>query len=595
MKGLFGVVGADQQRWRLYGLALSEAGRRLVGSVGRGLSLLASLRRRSPERVVIAPQDLRTADPTEAADIYAGYFALAGQSVDCRGRSPFEVVPPSEAWATALASFSWLRHLGAADSALARANARALVDDFLSAKGDRRGIAARPEVVARRLLVFLSQSPLALEGADHAFYRRFMRALSRGVRQLSGHVAGGLQGERRLLALIALAMAGLCLDNLGRLQRTATRQLGEELARQILPDGGHLSRNPHVVVRLLTELLPLRQVYAARGVSPPPPLLGAIDRMMPMLRMFRHGEGSLALFNGMGRTQVDLIATLLAYDDTRSRAIQHAPHSGYERLASGDLLLIADVGAPPPPAFSGRAHAGCLAFELSAGRSRLVVNCGAPRPGSAIPLLAARSTAAHSTVTIGDVSSCLFAGAGAGRGAGSGMSALARFDRWLGRWLGTPVIGGVENVEVTRGAPEAGVETLGAAHDGYRPRFGIIHQRRLRLDGERGVLDGEEAFIAVDAAPDGTPAVVRFHLHPLVRAGHASDGSRVLMLLPDGQGWSFEAEQGEVSIEESVFLAASGGARRGEQIVVRVDPTEVRQLRWRFMRLDGAADATRSG
>ncbi|MGV6871230.1 heparinase II/III family protein [Pseudochelatococcus sp. B33] len=574
-------MSADQQRWRLYGLGLAQAGRRLLGCVGSILSVLAMLRRRSPERVVIAPQDLRTADPTEASDIYAGYFSLAGQSVDCRGRSPFEVIPPSEAWARALASFTWLRHLGAADSALARANARALVDDFLIAKLDRHGIAVRPEVAARRLLAFLSQSPLVLEGADHAFYRRFMRALSRGVRQLSGRVAGDLEGENRLLALIALAMAGLCLDNLGRLQRNATRQLGEELARQILPDGGHISRNPQVVVMLLTELLPLRQVYAARGVSPPPQLLGAIDRMMPMLRMFRHGEGSLALFNGMGRTQVDLIATLLAYDDTRSRAIQHAPHSGYERLSAGDLLLIADVGPPPPPAYSGRAHAGCLSFELSVGRSRLIVNCGTPRTGSAIPPLAARSTAAHSTVTVGEASSCLFAGAG------GGTSLLGRFDRRLGRWLGTPIIGGVENVEVTRGSPDAIVQTLGGAHDGYRRRFGFIHQRRLRLDGERGVLDGEDAFIAVDTPPEGLPAVVRFHLHPLVRTGHTSDGYRVLLLLPDGQGWSFEAEHGEVSVEESVFLSAPDGARRGEQIVVRVDPTEVRLLRWRFSRLEG--------
>lgn len=582
-------MSADPYRWRLYGLGLGQAGHRLVGYAGRLWSTCAALRRRSPERVIIAPQDLRTADPTEASDIYAGYFSLAGQSVDCRGRSPFEVVPPSETWARALASFTWLRHLGAADSALARANARALVDDFLIAKLDRGGYAVMPDVLARRLLAFLSQSPLVLEGADHAFYRRFMRSLSRAVRQLSGRVAGDLQGEDKLLALIALAMAGLCLDNLGRLQRTVTRQLGEELARQILPDGGHVSRNPQAVVMLLAELLPLRQVYAARGISPPPQLLGAIDRMMPMLRMFRHGEGSLALFNGMGRTQVDLIATLLAYDDTRSRAIQHAPHSGYERLATGDMLLIADVGAPPPPAYSGRAHAGCLSFELSVGSSRMVVNCGTPRAGSTIPSLAARSTAAHSTVTIGDASSCLFAGAG------GGSSLLARFDRWLGRLLGAPVIGGVENVEVTRGSPDAVVQTLGGAHDGYRKRFGLIHQRRLRLDGERGILDGEDAFIAVDNPPEGLSAVVRFHLHPLVRTGRASDGHRVLLLLPDGQAWSFEAEHGEVAIEESVFLSAPDGARRGEQIVVKIPPAEVRLLRWRFMRLEGRFDPLPQG
>lgn len=571
-------MSADRYRWRLYGLALAQAWRRIYGSVWYGIEILSGLRRRSPERVVIAPQDLRTTDPTEAAEIYAGYFSLAGQSVDCRGCSPFEVIPPSEAWAEALASFSWLRHLGAADSALARANARAFVDDFLVDKLDRSVPAKHPGVAARRLLVFLSQAPLVLEGADHIFYRRYMRALSRAVRQLWGQAQVLLQGEEKLLALIALAMAGLCVDNLGWLQRNASKLLGDELARQILPDGGHISRNPQVLVTLLAELLPLRQVYAARGISPPSQLLGAIDRMMPMLRLFRHGEGSLALFNGMGCTQIDLIATLLAYDDTRSRAIQHAPHSGYERLDSVDLVLIADVGRPPPPMVSQQAHAGCLAFELSAGRERIVVNCGSPRKGSVIPSLAARSTAAHSTVTIAETSSCIIAGGDVSH------KKLSRLDRFLGRWLGTPIIGGVEHVELNRGAIEGPLQILSATHDGYRERFGLIHQRRWQLDGERGIVNGEDAFIAIDKQPHGLIATLRFHLHPTVRTSRAQNGYEVMMWLPDGQRWSFEVDQGEMAIEESLFLSARDGIRRGEQIVVYIDPAQVRQLRWRFFR-----------
>ena len=57
--------------------------------------------------------------------------------------------------------------------------------------------------------------------------------------------------------------------------------------------------------------------------------------MMPMLRLFRHGDGALARFNGMGSTHPDLLATLLAYDDVRAQPIEHAPYAGYERLAGG--------------------------------------------------------------------------------------------------------------------------------------------------------------------------------------------------------------------------------------------------------------------
>ena len=45
-------------------------------------------------------------------------------------------------------------------------------------------IAWEPEVVARRVIAWLSQTPLILDGCDFNFYRRFMRSLTRQVRYL---------------------------------------------------------------------------------------------------------------------------------------------------------------------------------------------------------------------------------------------------------------------------------------------------------------------------------------------------------------------------------------------------------------------------
>jgi len=57
------------------------------------------------DRLLIAPQDLRTADPTRASEIYSGRFAFAGKVVICDGRSPFEIEPPSEEWSEQLRGF----------------------------------------------------------------------------------------------------------------------------------------------------------------------------------------------------------------------------------------------------------------------------------------------------------------------------------------------------------------------------------------------------------------------------------------------------------------------------------------------------------
>ncbi|TIW85858.1 MAG: heparinase, partial [Mesorhizobium sp.] len=182
----------------------------------------------------------------------------------------------------------------------------------------------------------------------------------------------------------------------------------EELDRQILADGGHISRNPMVVLEILADLLPLRQTYANQAETPPQALIGAIDRMLPALRFFRHQDGSLARFNGMGATIHDRIATILRHDDTAGAPLLHAPHSGYERLSMGGTTVIADTGLPPPVDVSNAAHASCLAFELSSGRQHYIVNAGIDTYGAAEFRPLARATAAHSTATINDTSSARF-------------------------------------------------------------------------------------------------------------------------------------------------------------------------------------------
>src|ERR1700722_18459375 len=333
---------------RLLGLGARLWLERLTRPFSTASRRLASIGARRPERLVIAPSDIRTADPISARDIYAGYFAFAGRTVDAHGRSPFEIQPPSPGWAEALHGFGWLRDLAAANTSLSRANAQALVEDWLTVavRGSGAGyfsIGHEPRVVARRLLSWLSNSPMILENADRAFYRRFMRTLGAQAAPLERALAASLKGDARLTAAIALTQTSLSLENANGLSRRATRLLAAELSRQILADGGHVSRNPQVLVELLLDLLPTRQAFAARSLAPPEQLLNAVDRMTPILRMFRHADGSLANFNGMSVSEPETLATLLAYGDPGA-AILDAPYSGYHRLEAGASIAIIDVG-----------------------------------------------------------------------------------------------------------------------------------------------------------------------------------------------------------------------------------------------------------
>jgi len=524
------------------------------------------------DRLLIAPQDLRTADPTRASEIYAGRFAFAGKIVVCDGRSPFEMEPPSLEWAEALLGFSWLRHLRAAETNIARANARALVAEWITLQGAWSSLAWRPEIVARRIMSWLSQAPLVLYEADVVFYRRFLRNLGRQVRYLRRTAAFTRDGLPRLQALIALTYASLCMAGQIRHIKSASRRLVDELERQVLPDGGHISRNPGALIEILLDLLPLKQAFAARNVAPPPAVLNAIDRMMPMLRFFRHGDGNFALFNGMGPTAPELLATVLAYDDARGAPLANAPHSGYQRLQSEGMLVIMDTGRPPALALSQEAHAGCLAFEMSADQHRIVVNCGLPATSRESWRPVARATPAHSTVTFNGESSSQILAPG-----------------WFYRFLGAPLYGGPSDVPVNRQDRDQAL-MVRASHDGYAARFGVVHQRSLRLAGDGSRFDGEEVFAPArgDKIPPGRPDVfaIRFHLHPSIRANRLSDGRGVVLTLPNRDVWTFNAYEDPVELEDSVYLAGPEGPRRTLQIVIYGHARRVPRVRWTFAQVD---------
>jgi uncharacterized heparinase superfamily protein len=566
------------QRRRISTLIMSRFARNLMARASGGSVALSRLWPGRTDRLIIAPHDLRTADATRAAEIYAGRFVFAGKIVTCHGRSIFDLEPPSEDWEVALLGFGWLRHLRAADTALTRANARSLVDDWISNPARKRSIGRRADVLARRVISLLSQAPLVLGDTDGKFYRRYLRGLTREIRYLRYTMLDIPDGVPRLQVLIALCYASLCLANQARHIRGATRKLSDELQRQILPDGGPISRNPGALIELLIDLLPLRQTFAARNIAPPPALLNAIDRMMPMLRFFRHGDGSFALFNGMSNAPSDLLATLLAYDDTHGVPMASMPHTGFQRLDAGAMTVIMDTGPPPAPNVSHDAHAGCLSFEMSAGPSRIVINCGMPATGRDNWRAFARGTPAHSTLTYHSTSSCQFVE----------LSAVKRLLQ------GSPIISGPTDVEAYRQEVANGL-LLTTSHDGYLSQFGVIHRRVLMIAHDGSRLDGEDTLLPAQGGrmkDTDTDYALRFHLHPSVKASRLSDARGVMLVLPNRDVWTFEALDDKVDLEDSVFLAGTDGPRRTAQIVIQQDSRHASSIRWSFVRSTASASAT---
>lgn len=554
------MKSASQQK--MTGLYMRKAMRRFSEMVGGSYFRFAQVFRGVPDKLIVAPTDLRAADSFAADEILNGRFTLAGRTLETGGASPFGLDMPSADFEARLHTFGWLRDIRASKSEKHFAKAKAITGDWIAAyRHPSNSVAWRPEIVAQRLIAWLSHSPVILRGAEVGFYRRFLRSLSVHIGFLKTAGVTATDGEQRLKIRIALAMASLSLPAKLKQIQTAGKHLDRELDLQILPDGGHVSRNPRIILDLLLDLLPLRQTYVNLGHELPSRLVPAVDRMFPALRFFRHQGGELALFNGATATLATELAAVLRYDETAGAPFKALPYLQYHRLAVQNTVLVVETGKPLNSETSLTAHAGALSFEMSSGKNRFIINAGSPRYGPEEYKQLARATAAHSTVTVNDTSSLSFS---------------------KSSYLGPVVVGGVSRVEVNR-YQDADSEGLTARHDGYAESAGLIHERDLQVNSGGRLIRGRDRLTNEMGNDPGeenaAEAVARFHIHPAIQIRRI-DKNEVLLSAPDGQTWSFSCIDTPVNVEEDVFFADPSGMRVSQQLTLEFNAAEVPEIQW---------------
>ncbi|WP_431303362.1 heparinase II/III family protein [Sediminicoccus sp. BL-A-41-H5] len=519
--------------------------------------------RLKPMRVPDAParsfRDLWPGDAARGARLLRGEFEVLGS---VRLLNDWTPAAGPVLWRQAAHSFAWLRDLRMLGTDAARVMARDLTEDWL-ARGAAEPMAQAPEVAAARISAWLGHWDFLAATAEEAFRKPLLQRLALDGRALSASLPAEAAHRGGLVALKGCIAAAVALEEEAWMTR-ALRFLGPELERQFHPDGGHVERSPAVQLLALQDLIEIRNLLNGVGIASPPQLSLALERAGQALRLFRHGDMSLALFNSTREEAPALVDVVLAQGLAKGRAPMLLEETGFHRMAAGRTLVIADCGAPPPgrpadpasglPRGADRsAHAGTLSFEMSIGRDRLIVNCGAAPAADAAWRDALRGTAAHSTLTVADTNSAELRDEGLGR---------------------RP-----ERVEIERQEAN-GAQWLDISHDGYRRTHGVVHRRRLYLSESGDDLRGEDVLEPFPGP--GTAWAIRFHLHPAVTAVLQEEEGGVLMRLSGGQGWRFRARGARVELEESVYLAAE--PRRSSQIVLTLDG-EAETVQWAISRV----------
>jgi uncharacterized heparinase superfamily protein len=524
------------------------------------------LRGRFPLRLLAVPKDPIAGSKSAGEAILHGRLVHRDLSLSVRTLDFRDFSLPRDA-VDHLHSFEWLRDLAAA-ATRERASkiAEKLVYGWLAAHAETVTEPAwRPDLWGRRILFWTAYAPYILSSRDPVYRSLVLNALARGARHLDKTADRAPAGLARITAWAGVITAALVVQGgPARLSRGEAGLL-RALSVSVGEDGGLASRSPGEQLALVELLSQLRAVYNAGRQEPPEPVAEALTGAVSALLGVALGDEALSSWQSGNPLSKRRVVAAVEGSGVRARPLRQARGWGYQRLEAKGTIAILDAAPPPASrAFSGGC-ASTLAFEMSDGASRIVVNCGGPgRSADALPAelaWALRTTAAHSTLTLGDRN-----------------STAIHDDGTLGK--------GVGQVELARDET-GGVTQIEASHDGYVRRFGLMHQRQLSLAADGRELKGQDVLIAAGRRRRGdeVPFALRFHLAPAVEVATTADGQGALLRVRGSTVWQFRCRGGRLAIEDSLWIDGEAAAHPSLQLVVSGDsPRDGTTIAWTFRR-----------
>lgn len=524
------------------------------------------LRGRYPLKLLGVPTDPLPGNRLMGEAIMEGRIENRGESIDLT-ELDFTNLSVSAALFDHLHSFAWLRDLGAANHPQAAAIGERVVAHWLAVHGGTVSQAVwRPDLCARRVLFWAGYAPLILSSRNLVYRSAVLNGLARQARHLDRSADKAPRGLQRVIGWTGVVAAGLLIPGGDGRRLHGEDGLMRALDGAMSADGGMLDRSPLSLLELIEGLSQLMGVYAMRRIDPPQSIAMAISRAVPALLGLTHGDGGLSSWQGSVPVSAKRIETAVNASHIRARPLRQAADWGYQRMTGGQTRVIIDAAPPPVQRLARGGSASTLAFEMSDGLHRLVVNCGGPGGGSAdFPAGLAdalRATAAHSTLIVADTN-----------------STATYPDGSLGR--------GVYEVACDRAETDAG-SRLEASHDGYVRRFGFLHKRQLQLAGKGRELAGEDLLLPVGRRVrmrSAQPVAVRFHLAPEVEATQTADGLGALLRIEGGPLWQFRCKGATLGIEESLWVDESGWPRNSRQLVIAMEsPAGGASVSWIFRR-----------
>ena len=404
------------------------------------------------------------------------------------------------------------------------------------------------DVVTMRLIYWISSYEIIFKNSDLIFRSKVINNIVKQTKHLFKNISLVSSGVDKIRSLAALILVGNSFEQYEEYTQYGLKNLEDELGNFINKDGFVKSKNPEDLFWTLYFLVLIKEWLILSRKQTPAFINIYINSLGICFKFLRFSNGDLPLFNGANHINTEKFYEFLESRGYEFEGMENI-FCGYAKIKSKKIELFMDANNPSSMLHSRNYQAGPLSFELASNGIKFICNSGSGKNlGEELSYLSS-STAAHSTVTINDTSSCIFQ-----------KNALIR------KYFGNSLIEKHNIVKKEFKNDKEFIQCI-VAHDGYEKRFKILHERQITLFKLKNHIEGIDSLKCKDLENKNLTFSVRFHIHPDIRITKTM-GNDILLSSNEGEGWIFRSPQIPTKIEKNLYFGNSDNIKESSFILL---------------------------
>ncbi len=399
------------------------------------------------------------------------------------------------------------------------------------------------DTLSKRIISWVSNSNIFYHSSDNNFKSKFNNSIKKQINHLINEVNKTTKNNNKMLGCTATILGGLSFNNNSKYLNSGIGLLKNIINTAFDKNGFPKSRNPRELLFYTRYFIFIREILIDSNNEVPEQLNEIIYYLGKSYNFFFPGKFSKFLFNGSHYKDNTSFKNYLYNNSYKFKNTDNSM-GGYAIYKNKKSTIIFDLGDSPEKKFSKDYQSGALSFEIFYDNEKIITNCGYYQNFRHQLNILSKSTAAHSTLSIDNQSSCTF------KKSITGQSYLNSDLKIINKNVYFD-----ENVWEGEGT-----------HDGYLKKYGILHYRKIRFYPKICTYKGEDKIISKKKFLN-LNFDVRFHLSPETNAIKTQDQKSILIQLGK-TGWKFTSNKNNFGLETGLFFGKKNSYSENQNIYI---------------------------